>query len=261
MMSIMTTSPIIQLSDIRRSYRNGDEEVHALAGASLRVERGEFVAIMGTSGSGKSTMMHIIGCLDQPSSGEYWFDGVKVNGLSATAVADLRNRRIGFVFQSFHLIARSNAWENVELPLCYAARVLPAAKRRAMAEAALESVGMGHRLKHVPSELSGGQQQRVAIARALVSQPDVLIADEPTGNLDSRTSLEILALLQALNQQGITIVMVTHENDIAAHCGRVVTLRNGLIITDESVPAPLNAAEELKALDSLAAANSQLVGA
>lgn len=250
----MSAPPIVELSDIRRSYRNGDEQVHALAGVSLRVARGEFVAIMGSSGSGKSTMMHIIGCLDQPSSGDYRFDGVKVNELSAAAVADLRNRRLGFVFQSFHLISRSNALENVELPLCYARTLLPAAERRARAQAALVSVGMGHRLKHVPNEMSGGQQQRVAIARALVNQPDVLIADEPTGNLDSRTSLEILALLQDLNQRGITIIMVTHEDDVAAHCGRIVSLRNGRLIADDAVAVPRRAAVALAELVAESAA-------
>lgn len=221
---------LIELRDVRRTYRLGDTDVHALAGVSLRIREGEFVAIMGTSGSGKSTLMNLLGCLDQPTSGAYFLSGRDVSRLSRDELADIRNKEIGFVFQSFHLLARTSALENVELPLVY--RGEAGASRRHKATAALQRVALGQRLDHVPSQLSGGQQQRVAIARAIVTEPRVLLADEPTGNLDSRTTIEIMALLQELGREGRTVVMVTHEPDVAAYCQRVVTVRDGKIASD-----------------------------
>jgi putative ABC transport system ATP-binding protein len=222
--------PIIEIADVTKTYVMGDVEVNALGGVSLNVVQGEFVAIMGASGSGKSTLLNIVGCLDRPTSGSYRLAGEEVSRLGADALAETRNRTLGFVFQSFNLLARTTALENVELPLVYAG-VAPAL-RRARAVEALERVGLGHRLHHHPSQLSGGQQQRVAIARALVSQPQLILADEPTGNLDSRSSVEMMALLQALGDAGMTIVLVTHENDIAGYARRVVVVRDGLIADD-----------------------------
>jgi len=234
----------IYTENLTRTYRMGDTEVHALAGVDLTVETGEFVAIMGASGSGKSTLMNILGALDTPTSGEYWLDGIQVSGLSRDELADVRSQRLGFVFQQFNLLARTSALENVELPLLYdrTGRVPDA---RAAARGALERVGLGSRLDHEPSQLSGGQQQRVAIARALVNEPATILADEPTGNLDSRTSLEVMALFQELNASGITIVLVTHEAEISAYAGRVVELRDGLVLRDEAVAEPRSAALDL----------------
>ncbi len=217
--------------DVAKTYRMGDVAVEALRGVSLRVAEGELVAIMGQSGSGKSTLMNLLGCLDRPTRGAYRLAGEEVSRLDPDALARLRNRTIGFVFQSFNLLARTSAVENVELPLLYAG--LSGRERRARALAALERVGLADRAHHHPSQLSGGQQQRVAIARALVGRPRLVLADEPTGNLDSRTSDEVLALLHELGDAGITVVLVTHEPDVAAHAGRVITVRDGLVRSDE----------------------------
>ena len=222
---------MITLEGITKVYRAGEVEVAALKGISLHIPEGEFVAIMGPSGSGKSTLMNLIGCLDQPSSGRYILDQYDVSALSDDQLAWIRNRKIGFVFQSYNLIPRASAVHNVEMPLIYAG---DNAQRRERAMAALDSVGLLERASHLPNELSGGQQQRVAIARALVTDPAILLADEPTGNLDSESSLEIMKLLRELNQQGRTIVLITHEADIAGFAQRVVRLRDGVIVSDES---------------------------
>jgi putative ABC transport system ATP-binding protein len=233
---------LIELHDIRKTYVMGDVQVHALRGVTFSVEEGEFVAIMGSSGSGKSTLMNTLGCLDRPSSGRYVLDGHEVSRLDRDRLAEIRNRTIGFVFQQFNLLARTSAVENVELPLLYAG--LPARERLRRATAALERVGLGSRLDHHPNQLSGGQQQRVAIARALVANPRLVLADEPTGNLDSRTSVEVMALLQELGRTGITVVLVTHESDIAEHAARVIVMKDGLVRSDERrtpVPARVDA--------------------
>ncbi|MBS1965227.1 MAG: ABC transporter ATP-binding protein [Chloroflexi bacterium SZAS-1] len=222
---------MIQVRDLRKTYHMGDIEVPALRGVSFGIARGEFVAIMGPSGSGKSTLMNLLGCLDTPSAGQYFLDGLPVEQIERNLLAAVRNRKIGFVFQQFNLLPRQNAQENVALPLVYLGGV-PASERMARAKEMLELVGLGDRLHHRPKELSGGQQQRVAIARALVTRPALLLADEPTGNLDSHASSEILALFEQLNRQGITIVLVTHEPDIAAHAQRVLTVRDGLLDSD-----------------------------
>jgi len=221
---------VISLTDIRRVFIMGDQQFAALKGVSFDVAKGEFVAIMGASGSGKSTCMNVLGCLDRPTSGQYLLDGVEVGGMSSDQLAEIRNRKLGFVFQGFNLLARTPAVENVELPLIYSG--IQAKERRVKALAAMEMVGLSGKEKNHPSQLSGGQQQRVAIARALVNSPAVILADEPTGNLDSATSEEIMALFTDLNRQGITIIMVTHEADVAAHAGRRITFRDGLIIGD-----------------------------
>ena len=221
---------LLELTHVTKLYRMGEATLRALDDVSLSVEEGAFVAVMGASGSGKSTLMNIIGCLDVPSAGRYQLGGRDVGRLSSDGLAELRNRTIGFVFQHFQLLSRTSARENVELPLVYAD--VPAAERSRRARTALERVGLGSRLEHVPSRLSGGQQQRVAIARALVNRPRLLLADEPTGNLDTRTSLEVMALFQALGREGLTILLVTHEADIAHHAGRVITLRDGKILSD-----------------------------
>ena len=236
---------VIQVEQVTKVYRTGRTEVPALRGVDLTVERGEMLAIVGASGSGKSTLMNILGCLDVPTSGRYALDGVVVNDLGRNDLADLRNQKLGFVFQGFNLLARTTALENVELPLLYD-RTGRHRDTRALAAQALERVGLGSRLDHQPTELSGGQQQRVAIARALVSQPTVLLADEPTGNLDSRTSIEIMAVFQELNDQGITMLIVTHEPDIAAYTRRIVEVRDGHIIRDEPVPQRHRAAHDLE---------------
>jgi putative ABC transport system ATP-binding protein len=217
--------------NLSRVYEAGESRVVALDGVDFEVARGEFVAVMGASGSGKSTLLHVLGCLDRPTGGSYHLAGRDVSGLSSDELAEIRNREIGFVFQSFNLVPRTSALENVELPLVYGG--IPPAEQRERARSALHAVGLEGRDDHVPSQLSGGQQQRVAIARALVNRPSLLLADEPTGNLDSRTSSELLALFQRLNRRdGITLVMVTHESDVAAHAGRVVTFRDGRILSD-----------------------------
>jgi putative ABC transport system ATP-binding protein len=224
--------PVIDVQDVERVYRLGEDvEVRALAGVSLRVARGEFVAIMGSSGSGKSTLMHILGCLDSPTAGRYLLDGVDVRDIAEDDLADLRNRKIGFVFQSFNLVARTTAVANVELPLAYAG--LGRRERRARAIAALAAVGMEDRLHHLPSELSGGQQQRTAVARAIVTDPAIVLADEPTGNLDSHSTEEILGVFARLNAEGRTVVLITHESDVAARARRVVRLGDGRVLSDE----------------------------
>jgi putative ABC transport system ATP-binding protein len=228
---------LIALEEVTKTYLMGDFEVRALRGISLSVEKGEFVAVMGHSGSGKSTAMNIIGCLDRPTSGRYWLDGVEVSGLTRDQLAGIRNRTLGFVFQSFNLLARTSALENVELPLLYAGA--SRLQRRTEARKSLERVGLGDRMDHTPSQLSGGQQQRVAIARALVNSPRVILADEPTGNLDSRTSVEVMALFQELGRSGITVVLVTHEPDVATFASRVVMLKDGRLQSDRrQTPAP-----------------------
>jgi len=226
----MSEHPLIALTDVTKHYRMGDVTVHALAGVSLTIERGEFVAIMGASGSGKSTLMNVLGCLDRPSGGQYFLNGRDVSKLSREALAEIRNRTLGFVFQSFNLLARTSALENVELPLLYAGVSTRERKRRA--QAALTRVGLGQRIDHHPNQMSGGQQQRVAIARAIVNEPVVILADEPTGNLDTRTSAEIMALFQELGQAGITIILVTHEDDIAAYASRRLNMRDGKLVED-----------------------------
>ncbi|HUM11240.1 MAG TPA: ABC transporter ATP-binding protein [Myxococcaceae bacterium] len=233
--------PLIAVQNVTKVFRMGDVEVRALRGVSLEIAVGEFVAIRGPSGSGKSTLMNILGCLDRPTTGRYLLDGQDVAPLDRDALARIRNRMLGFVFQSFNLLHRTSAIENVELPLLYAG--VGRAERRRRAAEALERVGLGDRLDHTPNRLSGGQQQRVAIARALVSEPKVILADEPTGNLDSRTSVEVMALFQQLGRSGITIVLVTHEPDIATFVGRVIVVRDGHIASDRrQVPAPADPA-------------------
>ncbi|GFE57561.1 ABC transporter ATP-binding protein [Geobacter sp. AOG1] len=221
---------VVKVTDVTKVYTMGDQRVEALKGISFSVRRGEFVAIMGASGSGKSTCMNMLGCLDVPTSGEYRLEDVNVGKLAGNELAEIRNRKIGFVFQGFNLLARTTARENVELPLVYAR--IPAAERREKAIAALAQVGLAGREDHYSNQLSGGQQQRVAIARALVNDPAIIMADEPTGNLDSKTSVEIMSIFQQLNRRGITILMVTHEPDIAAYTGRHLIFRDGLIISD-----------------------------
>jgi putative ABC transport system ATP-binding protein len=240
------TSPLIAVTDLRRVYRMGDETVTALGGVSLTVEEGAFVAVMGPSGSGKSTFMNIIGCLDRPNSGSYRLAGEEVSSLSPDALARVRSERIGFVFQQFNLLERTDARGNVALPMIYASS--DRKERRRKAEAALTRVGLGDRMGHTPLQLSGGQQQRVAIARALVNSPKILLADEPTGALDSRTSLDIMALFQALNREGMTVLVVTHEQDVADFATRVVRFRDGKVLSDKA-QTPRDAAEALAALD------------
>lgn len=225
--------PLIQIDNLRKVYQVGDQEIHALSGVSLAIHEGEFVAIMGPSGSGKSTMMNVLGCLDKPSYGEYTLDGHPISKLHDDDLAIIRNRKIGFVFQSFNLLSRTTAVENVELPMLYAG--ISPRERRFRAVEALESVGLGTRLNNKPNELSGGQQQRVSIARALVNNPVILMADEPTGALDTKTSVEIMSIFQRLNDQGKTIILVTHEPEIAEYAKRVIRFRDGLIIEDEQV--------------------------
>ena len=238
--------PLIRVEQLTKDYALGDTVVHALAGVTLAIGAGEFVAVMGPSGSGKSTFMNMIGCLDRPTSGSYWIAGEDAARMNADDLAAVRNRRIGFVFQQFNLLAHTSALENVELPLMYAN--VPMQERHARALAKLKLVGLGERSDHQPNQLSGGQQQRVAIARALVNDPALILADEPTGALDSRTSVEIMALLQQLNADGMTIVLVTHEHDVAAFASRLAMFRDGRIVTDER-QAPTSAAEALRALD------------
>ncbi len=236
----------IVLRDLRRTFAMGDTAVHALCGVTLTIGRGEFVAIMGASGSGKSTLMNLLGCLDQPSGGDYFLDGVHVSRLDRRQLADIRNQKIGFVFQGFNLLPRTSALENVELPLLYdrSGRI---GDPRAAALEVLTQVGLAERIHHEPARLSGGQQQRVAIARALVNRPAILLADEPTGNLDTRTSVEVMAVFQQLNAQGITILLVTHEPEIASYARRVIELRDGRVVRDEPVTKPRRAESDLAA--------------
>ncbi len=229
----------LELQDLTRIYHRGAVDVEALQGVSLAVERGEFAAVMGPSGSGKSTLMNIIGCLDRPDSGTYSLNGRDVSRMTDDELADVRNREVGFVFQTFNLLPRLSALKNVEMPMIYAG--IPRAERRQRAEAALARVGLAHRLHHAPTELSGGEQQRVAIARALGNRPAMLLADEPTGNLDSRSGAEILAIVQELNTSGMTVVMVTHDRDVAEHSGRIITLRDGRLVGDERLRHPRRA--------------------
>ena len=237
--------PVVQLEDIHRVYDTGEIKVHAVRGVTLTIHKGEFIAIMGSSGSGKSTLMNTLGCLDQPTSGRYLLDGIDVSRLGRNHRADIRNQKLGFVFQGFNLLSRTTALENVELPMLYSKDRLTARELRDRAMHALDIVGLADRHDHFPNQLSGGQQQRVAIARSLVNQPQVLLADEPTGNLDTRTSIEVLGVFQKLNDQGITIVMVTHEIDIARFCKRNLVVRDGLVVRDESVRDRSVAAIEL----------------
>jgi putative ABC transport system ATP-binding protein len=238
-------NPVIRLTDVHKIYDSGDVRVHALRGVTLEIEQGDFVAIMGTSGSGKSTMMNILGCLDRPSRGQYFLDGVEVSNFTKDERADIRNRKLGFVFQGFNLLRRTSAAENVELPLIYSN--VPAAERAQRSLRALEAVGLGHKAASQPNQLSGGQQQRVAIARALVNAPSLLLADEPTGNLDSHTSTEIMGLFQRLNEKGLTVVLVTHEPDIAQYARRMVAMKDGKMILDVPVRKRRNASVELAA--------------
>lgn len=240
-------NPIIKIENLKREFRMGDEIVHALKGINLTINEGEFVTIMGTSGSGKSTFLNTLGCLDQPSSGTYELDGVLVKDLNKNQLAEIRNTKIGFIFQSYNLLARTSALENVELPLLYNSKI-SSEERRERAVKALQQVGLESRMGHVPSQLSGGQQQRVAIARALVNHPVILLADEATGNLDTRTSYEVMNLFQELNDEGITIGFVTHEEDIARFSKRTVILRDGLIKEDKMIANRLIAKDELKKL-------------
>jgi putative ABC transport system ATP-binding protein len=234
---------VIAVSDLTKDYRLADNVVHALRAINLEVQKGEFVAIMGPSGSGKSTFMNLIGCLDRPTRGSYLLDGVEITRLRQSELAHLRNRKIGFIFQGFNLLPRMDALDNVMLPMVYLG--VPSDVRQQRARLALESVGLGERIHHHANELSGGQQQRVAIARSLVNGPSLILADEPTGNLDSRTSVEIMAILQGLNEAGATIVLVTHEPDIATYCSRRVTFRDGVVVSDQPNPALVSAASAL----------------
>ncbi|HWM84344.1 MAG TPA: ABC transporter ATP-binding protein [Kofleriaceae bacterium] len=236
---------LIEIEDLHKTYDSGDVQVHALRGVNMAIDSGESVAIMGSSGSGKSTLMNILGCLDRPTSGHYRMDGEEVGDLDRNRLAEIRNQTLGFVFQSFNLLSRTSALENVELPLLYAG--VGGRDRRRRATRALERVGLGKRLDHHPNQLSGGQQQRVAIARALVGEPQIILADEPTGNLDSRTSVEIMALFQELVAAGMTLLLVTHEPDIASHAARVIEMRDGRVMSDNvqhPVPAVVGPEEE-----------------
>jgi putative ABC transport system ATP-binding protein len=237
--------PVIEIKDLVKDYRLGEVPVHVLKGISFDIGRGDFVSIMGPSGSGKSTLMNILGCLDKPTSGTYMLDGISVAGLERDQLAEIRNRKIGFVFQQFNLLARTSAVENVELPLLYTD--VPYRERRERARNALRAVGLAGREEHQPSQLSGGQQQRVAIARSLVNDPSIVLADEPTGALDSRTSIEIMAILQQLNRErGITVIVVTHDPDIAAYCNRNIHFKDGRLQLDERLAEPRDAAKDLE---------------
>ena len=247
-MAETTEKAVVRLENVVKTYHTGEVDVMAVRGVSLEIRRGEFVALMGASGSGKSTLMNILGCLDRPTSGQYLLDGTSVSSLDRDQLADLRNQKLGFVFQNFNLLSRTSALENVELPLLYGTRSLTNEELRVRANRALAAVGLEGRADHHPSQLSGGQQQRVAIARALINDPEVLLADEPTGNLDSQTSIEIMSIFQELNDRGITIVMVTHEPDIASYARRNVVMRDGLVLSDKLVGSRLSASEERRKL-------------
>jgi putative ABC transport system ATP-binding protein len=240
---------VIFLDAVHKIYKSGEVDVHAVRGVSLSIAKGEFVAIMGASGSGKSTLMNMLGCLDRPTKGRYLLDGTAVSELNRKQLSVLRNHKLGFVFQSFNLLARTTALENVELPMFYSNKFLSLREQKEGALKALEKVGLTDRASHHPSQLSGGQQQRVALARALVNEPEVILADEPTGNLDSRTSIEIMGVFQALNAAGITIVMVTHELDIASFCKRIIIMRDGEILSDEPNPKQQLATDALALLN------------
>jgi len=238
--------PVIKVEDLWKIYRLGEVQVEALRGVSFEIEEGEFVAIMGPSGSGKSTLLNILGCLDRPTRGRYFLDGQEVSQLNENQLAQVRNKKIGFIFQSFNLLPRLAALQNVELPLIYAG--IPSQKRKEQAIKSLEAVGLGDRIHHYPNQLSGGQQQRVAIARALVNNPSIILADEPTGNLDTRSSEEIMHILQELNREGKTIILVTHERDIASHARRILHFRDGQLVDNEIIEQPVEALEVLKEL-------------
>ena len=242
-------TPVISVKNLVKTYVVGEVEVKALRGVNLDVERGEFLAVTGASGSGKSTFMHIVGCLDKPTSGAYLLDGQDVSRMSKDALAAVRNKKIGFVFQGFNLLSRTSALDNVELPLLYGGSGLKTSERHTRAVEVLTLVGLGNRADHHPNQLSGGQQQRVAIARALINNPSILLADEPTGNLDTRTSIEVMGIFQRLNQErGITVVLITHEVDIAEYGTRTVTFRDGQVVADKTVPRRRQAQDELGAL-------------
>jgi putative ABC transport system ATP-binding protein len=244
--------PLIRIVGLRKSYALGDVTVHALRGVDMEMERGTFATVVGASGSGKSTFMNILGLLDRPSGGQYLLEGEDVSGFDRDRRAVLRNRKIGFVFQNFNLLPRTSAIENVELPLLYDGKPTSPPQRHEKARGLLQAVGLGERIHHTPNQLSGGQQQRVAIARALVNDPEILLADEPTGNLDSRTSVEIMEILQRLNREnGITIVLITHEHDISEYGHRVITFRDGRVVSDEAVASRRDAAQELASLPAL----------
>ena len=245
----MSEHPIIQLEKINKIYRTGDVNVHAVRDVTLEIKTGEFVAIMGSSGSGKSTMMNMLGCLDRPTSGRYLLDGTDVSHLNRDELAEIRNAKIGFIFQGFNLLARTSALENIELPMLYSGHSIPRREQHKRATHALELVGLGERGDHYPNQLSGGQQQRVAIARSLVLEPALLLADEPTGNLDSKTSVEIMGVFQRLNDQGITIAMVTHELDIANYTRRIVVMRDGRVVNDSLVQNRFLASDQLRKIE------------
>jgi putative ABC transport system ATP-binding protein len=255
-------APVVQIRDIHKIYESGEVPVHAVRGVSLDIHKGEFVALMGSSGSGKSTLMNLLGCLDRPTRGSYLLDGIDIEKLDRNELADLRNQKLGFVFQGFNLLARTTALENVELPMLYGRhRRLSMDEIRTRAMHCLEIVGLANRHDHFPNQLSGGQQQRVAIARALVNEPQVLLADEPTGNLDSKTSVEVMGVFQDLNEQGITIVMVTHELDIASYTKRNLILRDGVVVRDEAVKNRLIASHEMARIAQAEAAAKLVTGA
>jgi putative ABC transport system ATP-binding protein len=241
---------LVKIEHLTKVYKMGEVEVHALRGVDLEIRSGEFIAIMGASGSGKTTLMNLVGCLDKPTSGTYSLDGIDVHSIPEEELAQLRNQKIGYVFQSFYLLPRTTAYENVELPLLYRTR-LSHHERKELTLKAMRNVSIEDRAHHFPNQLSGGQQQRVAIARAIVNEPVILLADEPTGNLDSRTSVEVMAVFQELHRKGITIILVTHENDISQYAQRIISFRDGKIRSDISNPNPRNAAEDLKALPPL----------
>jgi putative ABC transport system ATP-binding protein len=246
----MENHAVIKLETVHKIYHTGEVDVHAVRGISLEIQRGEFVALMGASGSGKSTVMNMLGCLDRPTEGRYLLDGTDVSGLDRDQLADIRNAKIGFIFQGFNLLSRTSARENVELPMLYRHGNVTRREQHERALQALELVGLSQRADHHPNQLSGGQQQRVAIARSLVNQPALVLADEPTGNLDSQTSIEIMGVFQKLNDEGITIVMVTHELDIASYTKRNIILRDGVIVSDVQVGRRLNAEKELQRLQA-----------
>ena len=247
----MNNGAVVKLMDVHKTYRTGDVDVRAVRGVSLEIKKGEFVALMGASGSGKSTLMNILGCLDRPTTGRYILDEADVSVLNRDQLADIRNRKLGFVFQNFNLLPRTSARENVELPLLYGDHHLTNTQLRERSDRVLESVGLGGREDHHPSQLSGGQQQRVAIARALINDPEVILADEPTGNLDSRTSVEIMGIFQHLNDRGITIIMVTHEPDIASYARRNVVMRDGVVMNDFAVSRRFDAGQELEKMKAV----------
>ncbi len=248
-------SPVVQIKDIHKIYESGEVPVHAVRGVTLDIHRGEFIALMGASGSGKSTLMNMLGCLDRPTRGTYLLDGINIDELDRNELADLRNQKLGFVFQGFNLLARTTALENVELPMLYGRHRKHSMEQiRERAMYCLEIVGLANRADHMPNQLSGGQQQRVAIARGLVNEPQVLLADEPTGNLDSKTSVEVMGVFQKLNDQGITIVMVTHELDIARYCKRNLVLRDGVVVRDSPVEDRTIAEDEMRRVKEAEAA-------